>query len=230
MNVTSEQKKILLDWMKLHPEVARGRIRQKGESKNKMKELLEDMANTINIVNKGPSKSSSEWFKTWKDWKMYVLKKETKRRNYVSGTGGGSPIKIDLSLLEEELLDFVTPEAAGLENIPQGGLNLYQNASSEETMFSHNLHDIHDTHPQPYKNNLPLCKRPYTSNEMSYNFKGSETKSMSAEMIDIQKEKLLLKKEELLIQKQCLEVQRSALTELRQIRSTIETSKSFQEK
>lgn len=36
MNTTQNQKKILLDWMKLHPDVARGRLRRKGESKNEM--------------------------------------------------------------------------------------------------------------------------------------------------------------------------------------------------
>jgi len=36
MNTTHNQKRILLEWMKLHPEVARGRLRRKGESKQKM--------------------------------------------------------------------------------------------------------------------------------------------------------------------------------------------------
>lgn len=59
---------------------------------------------------------------------MYVLKKETKRRSYSLGTGGGSPIKIFFSPpLEEELLNFITPEAAGMENIPQGGIYLCEN-------------------------------------------------------------------------------------------------------
>jgi len=47
---------------------------------------------------------------------------------------------------------------------------------------------------------------------------------MSAEMIDIQKEKLQLKKEEVRIQKQCLEMQRSALIELRQMRSVFKNA------
>lgn len=51
---------------------------------------------------------------------------------------------------------------------------------------------------------------------------------MSEEMIDIQKKKLQLKKEELHIQKQYLEVQRSVSTELRQIRSVMETLKALQ--
>ncbi|EFN64534.1 hypothetical protein EAG_05010, partial [Camponotus floridanus] len=58
----------------------------------------------------------------WKDWKMYVLKKETIRRAHHQGIGGGSPIKISFSTLEEGLFEFLTPEAAGLENIPQGGI------------------------------------------------------------------------------------------------------------
>lgn len=36
MNTTQEQKEILLQWMKLHPEVAKGRLRRKGESKKEM--------------------------------------------------------------------------------------------------------------------------------------------------------------------------------------------------
>lgn len=129
---------------------------------------------------------------------MYVLKKETKRRNYQSRTGGGSPITVNLSSLEEEL-DFITPEAAGLENIPQGGLNLHQSAScSQEEMLSHNLDNIQtqdiqytddiQTHQdlqymddiqtqdlslQFCKNNyLPLHKRLRTSNVVLNNFKG----------------------------------------------------------
>lgn len=36
MNTTQEQKELMLKWMKLHPEVARGRLRRKGESRNEM--------------------------------------------------------------------------------------------------------------------------------------------------------------------------------------------------
>lgn len=67
---------------------------------------------------------------------MYVLKKETKRRNHSLGTGGGSPIMISFSSLEEELLDFITPEAAGLDNIPQGGIDLH------ETTIETNLDNV----------------------------------------------------------------------------------------
>lgn len=54
--------------------------------------------------------------------RSYILKKEAKRRNYVEGTGGGPPSKIYFSTLEEEVLEFLTPEVAGLQNIPEGGI------------------------------------------------------------------------------------------------------------
>lgn len=91
---------------------------------------------------------------TWKDWKMYVLKKETKRRNHGFGTGGGPPIKIPFSSLEEELLEFITPEAAGLENVPQGGINLNEEIDQDDVQ-------IQDVYPEGKENILPrkrLCK------------------------------------------------------------------------
>lgn len=72
---------------------------------------------------------------------MYVLKKETKRRNSSLQTGGGSPKKIHFSPLEENLLEFLTPEAAGMANIPQGGiyLNENQNIDSQRSNISNTI-------------------------------------------------------------------------------------------
>ncbi|XP_029171738.1 uncharacterized protein LOC114941061 [Nylanderia fulva] len=216
MNTTNNQKKLLLEWMKLHPEVAKGRLRRKGESKTEMKKLLEDMANVINTANEGPIKSSSEWLKTWKDWKMNVLKKESKRRNYCQGTGGGSPVKINFSPLEEELLDFLTPEAAGLENIPQGGVSFLQDHSnnSQEIFSDENTMQKTEIHFDETENNLPLKKKLCKGSTALNNLNDSNTKSMSIKMIDIQEKKIALKKEQLNIQRQFLEVQRSTLIEI----------------
>src|SRR5580765_867524 len=63
--------------------------------------------------------------------KSYVLKKEAKRRSYVQGTGGPPP-KITFSPFEEEMLQLLTPEAAGLENIPEGGIYTEENPISED--------------------------------------------------------------------------------------------------
>ncbi|KYN50333.1 hypothetical protein ALC62_12791, partial [Cyphomyrmex costatus] len=75
-----------------------------------------------NKSNEGPQKTGQEWAKTWKDIKTYILKKEAKRRSYVQGTSGGPPSKVPFSSFEEDVLQLLTLEAAGLENIPEGGL------------------------------------------------------------------------------------------------------------
>ncbi|KAL0101883.1 hypothetical protein PUN28_018436 [Cardiocondyla obscurior] len=93
MNTTQEQKEILLEWMKQHPD-------------------------------------------TWKNWKMNVLKKETKRRSNGMKTGGGSPKNVNFSSLEENLLEFLTPEAASLLNIPEGGIYLSNNILQDK-FFGH---------------------------------------------------------------------------------------------
>ncbi|KAL0105521.1 hypothetical protein PUN28_016885 [Cardiocondyla obscurior] len=168
MNTTQEQKEILLEWMKQHPDVARGRLRRKGESKHQM---------------------------TWKDWKMNVLKKETKRRNNGMKTGGGSPKNVNFSSLEENLLEFLTPEAAGLLNIPEGGIYLSNN--NQGKFFGHPVY----TH---------MCIHIYTATEKLLNF---------------QERKLKLKKEEVAVQKEILEVHKGILVELQKIRNVLELSK-----
>lgn len=50
------------------------------------------------------------------------MKKENKRRNCIQGTGGGPPPKVNFSTFEEDVLEFLTPEAAGMDNIPEGGI------------------------------------------------------------------------------------------------------------
>ncbi|XP_025997498.2 uncharacterized protein LOC105203464 isoform X3 [Solenopsis invicta] len=207
----------MLQWMKLNPQVARGRLRTKGESRNEM---------------------------TWKDWKMYVLKKETKRRNHGLGTGGGSPIKISFSSLEEDLLEFLTPESVGLSNIPQGGFDIAEN------VIELDLDDLQEN-KENQSSQKRLCKHLFLNANA-----GLETRSLipqtmhiqekpkiqssspkiihieeeqkskselSLQMINIQKEKLALKKDELDIQRQILEVQRSILVELQQMRKTVDT-------
>jgi len=62
---------------------------------------------------------------------MNVLKKETKRRNHLRGTGGGSPLNINFSDIEEKL-QLLTPEAAGIVNVPQGGVLISKKLHTEQ--------------------------------------------------------------------------------------------------
>ncbi|XP_071570013.1 uncharacterized protein [Temnothorax nylanderi] len=121
MNVTYKQREILLDSLKQHPEIIRGRVSRKSESRKELKDIWEQITNKLNSSGEGPVKTVQEWIKSWSDWKMYVLKKETNRRRNVQGTGGGPPKIVNFTDLEEQLLEILTPEAAGLANIPQAG-------------------------------------------------------------------------------------------------------------
>jgi len=57
-------------------------------------------------------------------YKSLYIKKESKRRSYIEGTGGDPPSKIVFSNFEGEVLQLLTPEAAGLLNIPEDGVNI----------------------------------------------------------------------------------------------------------
>ncbi|XP_077273047.1 uncharacterized protein LOC143903377 [Temnothorax americanus] len=121
MNVTYKQREILLDSLKQHPEIIRGRVSRKSESRKELKDIWEQITNKLNSSGEGPVKTVQEWIKSWSDWKTYVLKKKTNRRRNVQGTGGGPPKIVNFTDLEAQLLEILTPEAAGLANIPQAG-------------------------------------------------------------------------------------------------------------
>lgn len=55
------------------------------------------------------------------------------------GTGGGSPKKLQLTSVENALIDFLTPDAAGLSNISEGGLENISNNNSRQDQYSSNL-------------------------------------------------------------------------------------------
>jgi len=66
------------------------------------------------------------------------LKKEAKRRNSIQGTSGLPP-KVNFSTFED-VLEFLIPEAAGMDNIPEGGIiePMLQEYSSRSDVCSNN--------------------------------------------------------------------------------------------
>jgi len=123
------------------------------------------------------------------------IKKETKRRSYVQGTGGGLPPKIAFSMFEEEVLKLLTPEAAGLENIPEGGINVEKNLSTNNSILEsglqivENIEDIeiaeqvmHDMITEANKNredtieNIPLYDNIEKRRKVDTNTKINNTK------------------------------------------------------
>ncbi|TGZ49471.1 hypothetical protein DBV15_11972 [Temnothorax longispinosus] len=74
---------------------------------------------SLNATGNGPQKQAKEWQKTWRDWKSNVLKKCAQNKSYAGGTSGGLPKVLQLTELEESLLEILDPEAAGLADIPE---------------------------------------------------------------------------------------------------------------
>lgn len=58
-------------------------------------------------------------------------------KSYAGGTGGEPPKVIELTELQESLLQIIDPEAAGLEGIPEGG-NFNRTIQRELTTFTNN--------------------------------------------------------------------------------------------
>lgn len=83
---------------------------------------------------------------TWRDWKSNLLKRVGTCKSYSAGTGGGPPKTLDTSPSKDNLLEFLTPEASGMSNIPEGGAIDDNNFTStyltaKKTFTSQNLQD-----------------------------------------------------------------------------------------
>ncbi|XP_024879185.1 uncharacterized protein LOC112459365 [Temnothorax curvispinosus] len=135
MNVTKKQKSVMLNYMKDNPDFARDRLRYNGANKKILDDMWSNITNSLNSIGSGPQKQPKEWQKTWRDWKANVLKKCTQNKSYAMGTGGGPLKTIALTQLEEELMEILSPEAIGLDSIPQGGsFNRIKEKKSSDTI------------------------------------------------------------------------------------------------
>lgn len=60
----------------------------------------------------------------------------------MQGTGGGPSVQISFTNFEEEVLEFLTPEAAGLADIPEGGINVALNEKDQEEEEEINMQTV----------------------------------------------------------------------------------------
>ncbi|XP_029159549.1 uncharacterized protein LOC114931592 [Nylanderia fulva] len=101
----------------------------------------------------------------WRDWKSNVLKKVAKHKTYMMGTGGGSPKELQLSGTENALFNFLTSDASGLKEIPEGGFtNTMPTYDNNETLSSstlsynieNNENEVEETFSNDYSNDALL--------------------------------------------------------------------------
>ncbi|KAK3918171.1 Maturase K, partial [Frankliniella fusca] len=111
-----EQRDIMLKFMKSHPALATNKFTAPDGVKHKAR-LLTELTAMLNSCPSGASKASDKWMKSWQDWRSDVKSKASKIRRHCNGTGGGPPLKLTLSPLEDELLAFLGEVAVSGHNV-----------------------------------------------------------------------------------------------------------------
>lgn len=106
--ISTEQREIMLDFMKKHPALATGRFTAPDGAKHKAR-LLQDLAAQLNSCSTGVTKSDDKWLKSWQDWRSDVKSKAALLKREINKTGGGSIKAKPLTPLEEQLLGFLGP-------------------------------------------------------------------------------------------------------------------------
>ncbi|XP_017480776.1 PREDICTED: uncharacterized protein LOC108370051 [Rhagoletis zephyria] len=93
------QFEVLVNAMKLHPDIAKG-FSQRAPAE--LNTFWKDTSQKLNALGP-PIKYKTGWKKVWTDFKFGIKKKMLKNAKQISGTGGGPFSQITLSPLEEEV-------------------------------------------------------------------------------------------------------------------------------
>lgn len=126
---------------------------------------------------------------TWRDWKSNLLKRVATYKSYAGSTGGGPPKILDLNPSEEDLLEFLTPDASGMSGIPEGGAigdspsqdySILTKLSSRKSIVSHGRPNFSSTQPlAAEKTSISEQNLPTTSSwqRIKKSLQGSQTSS-----------------------------------------------------
>ncbi|XP_023311511.1 uncharacterized protein LOC111692042 [Anoplophora glabripennis] len=86
-----------------------------------MHALWSEVTNILNSVPGGPAKDWKQWRKSWVDLKKNTKEKESQKRKYMQGTGGGppsSPPSKTKSNIDEKILSIINPTSiTGNDNV-----------------------------------------------------------------------------------------------------------------
>lgn len=100
-----EQKIVMVEFMEDHLDFARNKLLGHDGKQNR-KTMWEVLTTQLNGVN-GPKKTSQKWQRVWIDLKNKVKKKASEIKQSLTRTGGGPPIKVVLSDLEQRILNII---------------------------------------------------------------------------------------------------------------------------
>ncbi|XP_045466389.1 myb/SANT-like DNA-binding domain-containing protein 4 [Harmonia axyridis] len=118
-----EQLTILVNFISKNKVLVPGKTKPLEDEKKIFDNLWEDLTKQLNSIGQGPSKTSSQWRKTFIDWKCHTKKKARDLQKDKQKTEGGSFITKGLTPTEEKLISFLTcisEEGADVDEVGLG--------------------------------------------------------------------------------------------------------------
>ncbi|KAK3910208.1 Cyclic pyranopterin monophosphate synthase [Frankliniella fusca] len=112
--VTMKQREVMVAFMQDNNALATGRFTTSDGAKQKAR-LTKEFSDKLNAVADGATKTPDKWMKSWQDWKSDVKKKAGKIKRHFTGTGGGPPCRLQLTPLEEQVIEIMGQGAAQKE-------------------------------------------------------------------------------------------------------------------
>ncbi|XP_024873899.1 uncharacterized protein LOC112455912, partial [Temnothorax curvispinosus] len=104
-NITEEQRSLLIEFMKVHPELVSGKF-SKTFTYDHAAKLWQEVTNILNACN-GAEKNWKSWRKCWQDYRSRSKTKQAGINVERRKTGGGAQCSAVLTPDEREVLDLI---------------------------------------------------------------------------------------------------------------------------
>ncbi|XP_026728291.1 myb-related transcription factor, partner of profilin-like isoform X2 [Trichoplusia ni] len=164
VRASPEQMTTMLEYMETHGDLARPLAGPQGRVR--LDRLWTELANMLNAVGGGVSKTTNKWKKVWADWKSKTKKKALAIRHHARGTGGGPACNQALSASDERVLAIMGALAvSGQGSVEELGFNRSNHFAQDDPVTQDvviSYLEIEDKTPQPSQpsNNLSARQTP----------------------------------------------------------------------
>ncbi|XP_031334650.1 uncharacterized protein LOC116164596 [Photinus pyralis] len=105
-SINYNQKKMLIEYLKKHPQLVSGKFTSTFTYKN-AESQWQEISNILNSIPGGSTKNWKSWRKTWQDLRSRTKIKVSANRRHINGTGGGPYTEDPLSTVEDDIVDII---------------------------------------------------------------------------------------------------------------------------
>ncbi|XP_071576846.1 uncharacterized protein [Temnothorax nylanderi] len=143
-NITDEQRTLLIEYMKKHPQLTRGKFTSSFTLKHSI-QLWNEITNILNAIN-GAKKDWKGWRKCWHDFQSRSKKKHSSIKQSMAATGGGMMNTESLTSQEEQVLNIMSSTSIhghpAIEESPVHLLNIPEEDTIEVEYLDENEDDL----------------------------------------------------------------------------------------